>query len=82
LHRCSQGMSQKSVLVLGSGLVSAPLIHYLDQHGFKVTVANRTLEHAKKIIEGLKHTEAVKLDIETPEGVALLEQLVPKHDVV
>jgi len=71
-----------TVLVLGSGLVSPPLIHYLDQHGFKVIVANRTLEHASKIVKGLKNTTAIQLDVETSEGLKHLEELVPKCDAV
>jgi saccharopine dehydrogenase (NADP+, L-glutamate forming)/spermidine synthase len=75
--------AQKSVLVLGSGLVSPPLIHYLVDHGFFVTVANRTLDHAKKITDGIgKNCEAIELDIETPQGVELLEKIAPKYDAL
>jgi len=73
---------QKRVLVLGSGLVSPPLVHYLVDHGFFVTVANRTLEHAQKITSNLKSCEAIQLDIETPEGVQLLEKIAPNYDAL
>lgn len=74
--------AQKRVLVLGSGLVSPPLVHYLVDHGFFVTVANRTLEHAQKITSNLKTAEAIQLDIETPQGVQLLEQIAHNYDAV
>jgi len=75
-------MGQKRVLVLGSGLVSPPLVHYLVDHGFFVTVANRTIEHAQKITSNLKSCEAIQLDIETPQGVQLLEEIAPNYDAI
>eukprot|EP01118_Nematostelium_gracile_P014923 TRINITY_DN5897_c0_g1_i2.p2 TRINITY_DN5897_c0_g1~~TRINITY_DN5897_c0_g1_i2.p2 ORF type:complete len:417 (+),score=136.13 TRINITY_DN5897_c0_g1_i2:71-1321(+) len=71
-----------TVLVLGAGLVTPPLIVYLSDNGYKVIVANRTLESAEKLTKGIKNAEAKKLDVETAEGVALLEELVPKVDAV
>lgn len=67
---------------MGSGLCSPPLIRYLADHNIHVTVGNRTVEHAKKITDGLKNAEAIALDIEKPEGVALLEQITPQFDGV
>ena len=72
----------KTVLVLGAGLVSQPLITYLDEHGYKVIVGNRTLENAQKRVKNLKHAEAKKLDITTEEGKKLLKELVPHVDAV
>jgi len=72
----------KSVLVLGAGLSSPALIKYLDEHGFRVVVANRTLSNAKKITDQCKHGEPIELDIETPGGVAKLEKVVPTVDAV
>jgi len=72
----------KTVIVLGAGLSSPALIKYLDDHGFRVIVANRTLGNAKKITDQCKHSEAIELDIEKPEGVAKLEQLAPSVDAI
>jgi len=74
--------SDKTVLILGSGLVSPPLIKYLSAHGFNVIVANRTLSNAQKIVNGVGNATAVQIDVETPEGVKLLDEYVPKCDAV
>jgi len=44
---------QGKVLVLGAGLVTKPLVHYLSKHNFHVIVANRTLQHAEELIKGM-----------------------------
>jgi saccharopine dehydrogenase-like NADP-dependent oxidoreductase len=84
----------KSVLVLGAGLCPPPLVKYLGENGFRVILASRTLDAANKLINGVKNAEAKgdqirydclylkALDIETPEGVKLLEELVPQVDAV
>lgn len=72
----------KSVLVLGAGLVTPPLVKYLSDNGYKVVVGNRSLENAQKLIEGVKNATAVKLDIETEEGKNLLEEITPSFDAV
>ena len=42
----------KKVLVLGAGLVSKPLVRYLLDHNFHVTIASRTKSKADKLIDG------------------------------
>ena len=43
----------KRVLVLGAGLVSRPLVHYLTGlEGFEVTVASRTVSKAEALVAG------------------------------
>ena len=39
----------KKVLVLGAGLVTRPLVRYLLDNGFYVTVASRTVSKAEKV---------------------------------
>jgi len=69
----------KRVLVLGAGLVSRPLVHYLtDQPGFGVTVASRTVSKAEALVAGRERGRAVALDV-TDE--AALEALVAEHDL-
>jgi len=74
--------TKKTVLILGAGLCSPPVIKYLDQHNYHVIVGNRTKEHAEKITKSLKNAEAIELDIEKPEGVKLLEEITPKVDAI
>ena len=42
----------KNVVVFGAGLVSRPLVRYLLDHGFGVTVASRTVSKAEALVEG------------------------------
>ncbi|HEC36441.1 MAG TPA: saccharopine dehydrogenase, partial [Anaerolineae bacterium] len=43
----------RNVLVLGAGLVAKPLVRYLlDQPGYHVTVASRTVGKAQMVIGG------------------------------
>ena len=69
----------KRVLVLGAGLVSRPLVSYLlDQPGFHVRVASRTVEKAARLIEGHPNGEALPFDVER-EGT--LDALVAGCDL-
>lgn len=54
----------KKVLVLGAGLVAKPLVQYLlDQKGFEVTVASRTVEKAQRLVGRAKNGVALRLDV-------------------
>lgn len=75
--------SQKRVLVLGAGLVTPPLIHYLvETCNYHVTVANRTLQNAEKLVRGLKNASAIKLDVESATDLDLLDTVTSEHDAV
>ncbi|MCJ7802676.1 MAG: saccharopine dehydrogenase NADP-binding domain-containing protein, partial [Candidatus Marinimicrobia bacterium] len=39
----------KTVLVLGAGLVTQPLVDYLLKHDIRVRVASRTVEKAEQL---------------------------------
>ena len=69
----------KKVLVLGAGLVSKPLVHYLIDHGYEVICASRTVSKAEALVEGKKHGVAKKLDLTDPGA---LEKLIPDSDLV
>ena len=62
----------KKVLVLGSGLVARPLVHYLlDQPDFRVTVASRTVAKAEALVGGRSNGQALSFDIvHEAEGLA------------
>lgn len=69
----------KKVLVLGAGLVTRPLVHYLlDQKDLKVIVASRTVSKASELIAGHSNGEALSFDIEKNPND--LERLVPESD--
>jgi hypothetical protein len=52
-----------SVLCLGAGLVTAPGVKYMCQHGIEVTVASRTVSKAEEIVAGLANGKAVAVDV-------------------
>jgi saccharopine dehydrogenase-like NADP-dependent oxidoreductase len=62
----------KSVLVLGAGMVSRPLVVYLLKHGFRVTVATRTVSKARAVLGRHRLGRAVAWTTEDPEGLKRL----------
>ena len=75
-------MSEKitcKILILGSGMVSRPGVHYLlDREHFFVTVASNEPEIAQSLVEGRSNGKAVSLDV---ADTALLERLISEHDI-
>jgi len=70
----------KTILVLGAGMVSRPMIRYLlDQPEYHVIMASRTVSKAEQMIDGHPQGEAVSLDVNDDKKV---ENLVSKADVV
>jgi saccharopine dehydrogenase (NADP+, L-glutamate forming) len=72
----------KRVLILGAGLVTGPIVSYLLDKGYHVTVANRTVSKAQKLVSDHPHGEAVAFDIEADHDGAQLRQLVEQADLV
>jgi saccharopine dehydrogenase (NADP+, L-glutamate forming)/spermidine synthase len=68
----------KSVLVLGAGLVTRPLVRYLLNHDFRVTVASRTVSKARDLIGG--HPSGTATDL-LADDTAKLDKLVAAHDL-
>jgi saccharopine dehydrogenase-like NADP-dependent oxidoreductase len=69
----------KRVLVLGAGLVSRPLIHYLtEQEGIELTVASRTVAKAEAMVAGRSRGRAVALNV---KDEAALDAIVAEHDL-
>ena len=67
------------VLLLGAGLVSRPLVHYLtDVDGVQLTVATRTVSKAEALLEGRPNGVAVALDV---ADEAALSALIAEHEV-
>jgi alpha-aminoadipic semialdehyde synthase len=68
------------VLVLGSGMVAPPLVHYLSRfNGLHVTVASNDVESAERIVKGRRSSVAIQLDVADRTE---LRNLVRAHDVV
>lgn len=68
----------KNVLVLGAGLVSRPLVHYLLHKEFSVTVASRTVSKAEALIAGFANGRAEALNVKDDRR---LEQLIADSDL-
>ena len=68
----------QKVLVLGAGLVARPLVRYLLDHGFGVTVASRTVSKAVKLIDGHDNGRAEALNV---NDLAAMRAFVAEHDV-
>ena len=71
-----------SVLVLGAGMVSKPLVRYLLDQDFEVTVASRTKSKADILIEDHPLGVTESLDVEKPDQTSKLEYLVSSADLV
>ncbi|MBN1861709.1 MAG: saccharopine dehydrogenase NADP-binding domain-containing protein [Candidatus Thermoplasmatota archaeon] len=70
----------KTILVLGAGMVSRPMIRYLlEQPDYHVVMASRTVSKAEQMIEGHPQGEAFSLDVNDDRKV---EEFVSKADVV
>ena len=68
-----------NILVLGAGLISKPLVRYLlEQKGFFVTMASRTVSKAETIINGHPNGTAISLNVK--DEVAL-EKLIIDCDL-
>ena len=66
-----------SVLCLGAGLVTAPGVKYMCQHGIEVTVASRTVSKAEEIVAGLANGKAAAVDV--TQEVRTLMRRTPLH---
>jgi saccharopine dehydrogenase-like NADP-dependent oxidoreductase len=69
----------KNILVLGAGLVSRPGVTYLLQNNFNVTVAEKEISRAEKLIKGFSNGTARQILVENREE---LESLIDEHDIV
>lgn len=70
------------VLILGAGLVTFPIVSYLLEKGYHVTVASRTFARAKKLVGDHFQGLAVAYDIETDPDRTELNKLVAQADLV
>ena len=62
----------KSVLVLGAGMVSRPLVNYLLERGIAVTLGDMNREQAEKVIDGHPLGTALRLSADQKEELCRL----------
>lgn len=72
-------MKNPHVLVLGAGLVTKPLVRYLLEAGYSLTVGDMYPEHAEEIVNG--HPMAVAIQV-TTDDTEKLEKLIASADLV
>ncbi len=68
----------RRVLVLGAGLVAKPLVRYLLEKGYQVTMASRTVSKAEAMIAGHPNGKALALNLQ--DEIALV-QLIKDCDL-
>ncbi len=72
----------KQVLILGAGLVTGPIVSYLLEKGYRVTVASRTAARAEKLVGDHPNGRALAYDIEADPDHTELNKLVAQVDLV
>ena len=68
----------KKVLILGAGMVVKPIVHYLLDTDYRVTLASRTKEKAEEIVKGYIYGKAISW---TVDQMSILEKLIQDHDL-
>jgi len=68
----------KKVLILGAGMVVKPIVRYLLEKGFAVTVATRTKSKADAMIDGHPNGTSVAW---TVEDEVTLDKMIASHDL-
>ncbi len=69
-----------SVVVFGAGLVAGAHVRYLLEHGYRVTVASRTVSKAQELVANAANGRAIAFDIDN-ESDDRLAELVREHDL-
>jgi len=68
----------KKVLILGAGMIVKPMVHYLLDRDIGVTLASRTKEKAKRLLEGYSGGKALGW---TTDQTDILDELIQNHDL-
>ncbi len=71
----------KRVLILGAGLVTGPMVTYLLERGYHVTLASRTVSKAQKLTGSHPNAVAVAYDIAKDKDGSRLAELVAGADL-
>lgn len=68
----------KKVLILGAGMVVKPMVDYLLENGFYVTIASRTKSKAEGILKGRPNGESRQWTVDDEPS---LDTMVKDHDL-
>jgi saccharopine dehydrogenase-like NADP-dependent oxidoreductase len=68
----------KKVLILGAGMVVKPIVTYLLEKGYFVTVATRTRSKAEDMIQGHANGQAIAW---TVDNTPALDEMIKSHDL-
>lgn len=68
----------KKVLILGAGLVSRPIIIFLLDHNYQVTVTSLNKQDAESMVKNYPNGEAVEWESDDTDK---LEKMVKEHDL-
>jgi saccharopine dehydrogenase-like NADP-dependent oxidoreductase len=71
-------MGMKKVLILGAGMVAQPLVDYLANKGYALTVCDLNASAAANVVKAHKHATSHELNIEDSERV---NGLIVEHDL-
>ena len=71
--------SSKRVLIFGAGLVTGPLVDYLLEHGYGVTIASRTPEKGEAHCRGREGTSVIGFDV--TKDIAKIDSLLEECDI-
>ncbi len=66
------------ILILGAGMVAKPMVEYLLERGFHLTIASPMKPRAGEMIKGNPNGTSVDWSMDDPAG---LEKLVGEHDI-
>ena len=66
------GSSRPHIVVLGSGFVAAPMVDWLAEQGYPITVASNILADAQRITQSFDNCKAVTLDASDPAATSSL----------
>lgn len=69
----------KQILILGAGLVAAPLVGYLHRNGFSITLASQFIEEAETLAKGRENITPCVIDVGSENG---LGEAVRQHQIV
>ncbi len=69
----------KTVLVLGAGLVTRPLVDYLLKHNIRVRVASRTVAKAEQLVGDHPNGEAIEWTVDKQDE---LKKMIANADLV
>ncbi|KAA6410633.1 MAG: saccharopine dehydrogenase [Lasallia pustulata] len=72
-------MATQKVLLLGAGFVARPTLDILSDAGIEVSVACKSIESAKNLVEGVKNAHPLCLDVTDEKA---LNAEVAKNDLV